>query len=348
MSRINPDYFLKTFGPRAAHFLMEDPAGVRLYNKVLKVKGCHISLIGQPDSGKTRKMHWLATWLKELEVIVWIDSCKDEEIGPLFFMGKPVNIIIPTGMKIEIKNLGTDYTVREAFLPDQFWDLVDPDKINIFSIRNYFFDERERSRFYAKLFRALAIRSSEEWFRDVKGIKRMSVFIDEAQRIVPSTSFSHEPEALAVAQDVTANLLEMRAYGIRLIMGTQDYMNVYPAARRNMPARIFCHGAVVKSDESRTMHRLAEYSQNYAKWEGLLVFPDGDYYPRTCPWKFPDFPKPKGARIRYLRKVDRPLPKDEIERESLPDMGLYHDLVIEPERDRTVAPSRYDIAAGDL
>jgi len=109
-----------------------------------------------------------------------------------------------------------------------------------------------------------------------------------------------------------------------------------------MPARIFCHGAVVKSDESKLMHRLAEYSQNYSKKEGLFIFPDGDYYPRTCPWTFPDFPKPKGARVRYIGKVDRPVAQEEVEQE-LPDLGRYAADAVEPEREKAMGVSRWDV-----
>lgn len=333
------EHILNRFPKSYRDWLCNDISGQMFYHKVLAVKGCHISLIGQPDSGKTTKMKWLIDFLKFMETIVIIDTGKDEEIASYFFMGKPVNIIIPHGMKIDIKGCGENYKVQTAYLPQQVWDLVEKDSINIISVIRYFYSEKERARFYSALFKSLSYRSAEEFFRDTKGIERMTVQIDEAQRIVPSTAFTNDQECITMAQDVTSNILEVRAYGVRLILGTQDYVNVYPAARRNMPARVFCHGAVVKSDESKQLHRLAEYSQNYAKWEGLFVFPDGDYYPRTCPWTFPNYPKPRGAKIRYSGKVDLKK-KDDGADEQIPDVGIFHDKLKGDQNEKRESYSR--------
>lgn len=322
------EHLLNRYPEATRRWLTETIMGQSLWHKVLTVKGCHVGLLGNPGSGKTQKELWLVSYLKNLETIVWIDSCKDEEIIPLFGMGKPVNIVIPHGMEIEIAGVDNIPTVREAFMPELFWDMIEPDAINIFSIRPYFYSEKERSRFYAGLFKSLSRKAYRKAFQK-NGIERMSVFVDEAQQILPSTAYTHDQQRIEAAQDVTSNILEVRAFGIRIVTGTQDYINIYPSARRNMPARILCHGANVKSDESRLLNRLCRYAESYTVAQGLFVFPDGDYVPRSCPWSFPYFPKPPGAIVDYIGRFDQPETKSD-ESESMPDLGRYAADAIAP------------------
>jgi hypothetical protein len=136
----------------------------------------------------------------------------------------------------------------------------------------------------------------------------------------------------------------MRAFGIRIISGTQDYVNIYPTARRNMPARILCHGAQVRSDESKLLHRLCEYAENYNVAQGLFVFPDGDYYPKTCPWTFPNFPNPKGASVDYVGTFDLPVQKDELE--LMPELGRYSFTL--PDLDDDIKMSRWEAGEHEI
>jgi len=326
---INP-HILARFSPSAQKFLTETIMGQCLYNKLLNVKGNHIGLLGTPGSGKTQKSYWLMSYLKNLEVPVWIDSCKDDEIIPLFLMGKPINIVIPSGMKIKINGIeGVQITVRDAFLPDQFWDMIDPEAINIFSVRAYFYGEKERSRFYASLFKALSRKAYDKVFRK-RGIKRMAVFVSEGQQILPSTAYTRDQERIDAAQEVTSNILEVRAFGIRIITDTQDNINIYPSARRNLPTRILCHGANIKSDESKLLNKLARYAENYAPHQGLIVFSDGDYVPKTCPWNFPFFPKPESASVDYIGRFDVKEEKADDDSELMPDLGKYAAQAIMP------------------
>lgn len=322
------EHILARYPAPARRWLTETIMGQSLWHKVLNVKGCHVGLLGNPGSGKTQKEYWLVSYLKNIETIVWIDSCKDEEIIPLFGMGKPVNVIIPHGMKIEITGVDVVPTIREAFMPDLMWDMIEPGAINIISIRPYFYSEKERSRFYAGLFKALSRKAYAKSFQK-RGIDRMTVVVDEAQQILPSTAYTHDQQRLEAAQDVTSNILEVRAFGIRIVTGTQDYINIYPSARRNMPARILCHGANVKSDESRLLNRLCRYAESYTVAQGLFVFPDGDYVPRSCPWSFPYFPKPPGASVDYIGRFDQPEEKDD-QSELMPDLGQFSSSAIPP------------------
>jgi hypothetical protein len=140
---------------------------------------------------------------------------------------------------------------------------------------------------------------------------------------------------------VTTNILELRAFGIRFVFATQSDRNIFPAARDQMPATILCHGAQVKSDVSKLLHDLCMFAERYSVAEGLFVFADGDYYPRHCPWPFPDFPKPAGSRIRYHGKFDSGNEEEE-EVDLSVDTGQYASMMIPPD-DEGETISRYDL-----
>lgn len=331
---INPHVFSR-FGPKTQTWL-KTQEGQDFFWKFLNVKGQHCLIRGRPGSGKTRKMLWLASFLAKMETIVWIDSCKDEEISPLFNMGLPINLIIPSNCKVQIQGL-PPCSICQAYIPDLFWTQVLPGHINIMAIHNYFMSDKERAKFYTGLFKGLAYRALDsEYFRDQLKIKRMAIFGDEAQRVIPSLSYTRDSDRLDSAQAVTTNILEVRATGIRMVLATQSDRMVYPSARDQMPTSILCQGAQVKSDESRLLHSLCGFAERYATNEGLIVYSDGKYS-----WKlFPNYPKVKGARIRYTGKFDQ-VPDDEEQLD--PDLGVYRAAALDPGPREAPGPSRSQV-----
>jgi hypothetical protein len=329
MSFLYPQ-ILKRFGPKMQETFSE---GILrdLFFDVLMVKGCHINLLGNPGSGKTQKQYWLVDLMSKIETIVWIDSCKDDEIAPLFSLGLHINIIIPKGVTIEIEHLlcPQGITISEASTPEAMWFLIRKDAINILSIENYFIAPRLKSKYYARLFKQLSYMAFHKMFKKA-GMERITIVIDEAQKIVASTAYTRDQERIEAAMEVAANILENRGNGIRVITATQENSNLLPSARKNMPARILCRGARVKSDESKTLSRLCEYAERYKPNQGLFVLPSGKYIPSWAPWAFPFYDKPEKASIEYIGNfVDAIEDEEEIHVENL---GFFHDKVTEPRK----------------
>jgi hypothetical protein len=303
---------LDQFPEKTHKWLIDDKMGQLFWKNFLWPKGTHLSILGYPGAGKTQKAIWLLNYLKWIETIVWFDSCKDEEIGPLFLRGKKIVIISPLGGSVNISGFDDSQIIRKyAATPKDFWRLIEPDCINIFSIRNFFYSETERSKYYGKLFHELSRMAYNNEFRKAE-IPRLSIFLDEAQSIVPSQSMTKDKERIKAGILVTSNILEVRASGIRIVTSTQDPMMLLPAARKNLPVRLLCGGARIKSDESTLLFRLCKYAEYYQVSEGLLVYPNGEYFPFDGPWKFPLFEKPSGIRIEYTGQLDR----EEIEGEG--------------------------------
>lgn len=294
---------LSHYNKAGRDFLVNSEAGRLLYYNILREKGGHVLILGSPGSGKTEKLKWLASWLAPLETFVWIDSCKDNECTPLLKFGIPVRFIIPAWCSLSITNPPAEYEVVEAPFPEDVWRLVKPRAINIISLRLFFKSDKERSKWIARMFRAL---NDQAYNKTLKRITPMTIAADEFQTFCPSQSLTSDRGRLEAGQEIAANILEVRAFGIRLIGGTQDWGFILPGARRNLPARILCRGAVVKQSESPKLYRLRGFFENYEPWEGLFVFQDGNYFPSTCPWTFPLYRKPEGCEVEYSGYYDEP------------------------------------------
>lgn len=282
-----PHNLLSQF-PKAKQEWLQKPEGLFFYHNFVKEKGCHLLIVGNPGSGKTRKMVWLATYLCRTETIVWFDSCKDNESAMLFsddFKGIEKHVIVPFGSNFDIRGIEpTEWSLSEAVTPSQYWDCVIPGAINIFAIDNFFFDKRKRSQYIAEIYRGLVFRAYHKQLD--KRIGKLAIFNDEFQKAAPSQSITNDPIRLETAQAITENVLEVRAFGIRIIGASQDYDNIWKGARRNLPAKILCRGAVVRADENPRLFRMRDIFNDYKPEHGLFVSSSGKYYPRTCPWTF--------------------------------------------------------------
>jgi len=313
---------LNHYNQAGRDFLLYEEAGRLLYYNIIAEKGSHVLVLGSPGSGKTQKLTWLASWLAPIETIVWIDSCKDNECTPLLKFKLPVRFIVPAWCSVAVENSPCEYEVMEATFPEDVWQLVEPRAINIIPIRAFFRSEKAQSNWLARMFRALndqAYNIAKNKKPNLKGKTPMRVFADEFQKICPSTSLTNDRDRIEAGQEVATNILEVRAHEIGLAGGTQDWGFILPGARRNLPARILCRGAVVKQSESPKLYRLRGFFENYEPNEGLFVFQDGSYFPSTCPWQFPLYRHPPGCNVIYSGCYDEPDEGIEEVREEIPD-----------------------------
>ena len=282
-----PPELLKKF-PEAKQKWLLKPEGLFFYHNFIREKGCHLLIIGNPGSGKTRKMAWFASYLCRSETVVWFDSCKDNEAAMLFsddFEGIEKHFIIPFGSSFDIRGIEpSEWTLSEAVSPSHYWDLIIPGAINIFSIDNFFYDKGKRSKYIAEIYKNLVFRAYHKQLD--KKIGKLAIFNDEFQKAAPSQSITNDPVRLETAQAITENVLEVRAFGIRIIGASQDYDNIWKGARRNLPAKVLCRGAVVRADENPRLFRMRDIFNDYRPEHGLFVSSGGKYFPRTCPWTF--------------------------------------------------------------
>jgi len=295
--------------------------GYDFYSKFLMVKGTHCLIVGNTGSGKTQKGYWMVSYLCELETIVWIDAGKNNEILPLFYLGKPVRVICPVGTTLEFPGLPDELkpdVIKITFSRD-VWDAVKKGHINIFAFRNTIADEAKKARWMSEIFTHLSIRTR---LNDMPSIFPMSIFIDEAQWIVTSHRIKSNESRTKAAEVITENALEIRGSEGRLILLTQSFRNITVASRENMPAVLIGRRAEITSSDSKVLAERSVYCGRYKSHQGLFVFPDGDINPWNCPWAFPYYPMPEGVTCRYIGFWDEQ-PKETDAAELMPAMSKY-------------------------
>jgi len=268
--------------------------------------GEHGFVVGPTGSGKTNKGHNLANWLKHTDVILWISASKDNDIVPLLYMGKPVNIIIPKYAGIDITLHGQPHpnaTYSTVITPEDVIYAIKRDHINILEVRNAFYDPANALDFMAQLFRLIA-----EWTRTGKmptieppnshtRKSRITVFLDESQWLIAGSRVaSGDAHRTGTTSMISESLLEIRTYGWRLVIFTQGFTNVLPIVRENMPAVFLCGGADIKEPPKLRRHcnpsvpgwkRTSQYKRSECKY----VDREGNSCPTGFPQSWPMYPR---------------------------------------------------------
>lgn len=353
MQGINPDYLNKLDeGQRA--FILTAP-GKFFADHFLFMPAEHGFVIGPTGSGKTNKDYNLVNWLKHTEVILWISASKDNDIAPLFYMGKPVNIIIPKYASIEVTIEGKpveNLTITKVSEPSDVFYAIKNDHINILEVRNAFYERDALLDWMILLFKTLA-----EWVRHKqmptfhpdkgKGGRKtkITLFIDESQWLIAGSKVTNDPKRAKATEIISENALEIRTYGWRIVISSQGFTNVPPIIRENMACAFLCSNADIKEPEKlrAACHprdpRVTPASK-FHRSQYKFVNREGQSIPVLRPVTAPLFPKnpedrEKAARIRikYGRTYhDQPPKEAEAETECIPELGRFSALAIPPEK----------------
>lgn len=343
MRGLNPLY-LSALDEQQRKTALTGPGKFFLDNFV-HIKGEHCYVIGPTGSGKTNKGLGLVNWLMHTETIIWISSGKDNEILPLLFLGKPVRIITPKYHDVQIMDGGKLYdphpeVVRVPDAGDSWW-AVKKGYINIFEFRNAFWDKSALIAWMVDLFTTLAT-----WTRlgMMPHISPASIFVDETKWVVAGSRISNDGTRTRASEIITENAMDIRAYGFRLIFFAQDFTDVPPALRENLPCFILCSGAIVEATRKLRYHctptvpgwkGTLQYRRNEAKFVDRF----GDASPNDRPVPWPMFPKNeddlkhcKRMRVKDIGFHDKPPEKTESEEELFPELGRFSAMAIPPEK----------------
>lgn len=335
-------------------------SGKFFLDNFVHIHGEHCYIIGPTGSGKTNKGYGLANWLMHTETIIWISSGKDNEIIPLLFLGKPVRIITPKYHDVKIMQGKEQYEPHPEVIqiptPDDAWWAVKKGCINIFEFRNAFWSKDILLQWMIELFTALAT-----WTRlgIMPHIDPAAIFIDESKWVIAGTRITSDGQRVKASEIITENAMEIRSYGFRLVIFSQDFTDVPPAMRENLPCFILCSGAEVGENRKLRYHcnpsvpgwkRTTQYKRNEAKFVDRL----GNAIPQDRPVPWPMFPKKEEDQILCKRlKVkdvgfhDRPPEESEEQEECIPELGRFSALAIKPEI-LEVAESRWNAPTGEI
>lgn len=368
MRGINPSY-LEKLEPSQRTFILTGP-GKFFADSFLHMPAEHGYVIGPTGAGKTNKMHNLANWLKYTETILWISASKDQDILPLFFMGLPVNIIIPKYSEIKITLDREDYqnvTYSEVNDPSDVFYAIKPDHINILEVRNAFWSKEKLLDWMILFFKTLSEGCRRGTIPRIappswhgKGSK-VAVFIDESQWLIAGTKVTNDPRRVKATEEIAGGALEIRTYGWRLVISSQGFTNVVPIIRENMPCVFLCVNAQVH--DVPALHAHCQPHPNtgwiptsrYKRNEYKFVNRSGQASPNSRPLPVPLYPKKEEDRqlmarmdIKYGRKYhDQPPEESESEEECFPELGRFSAMAIPPEKQEVSTISRFGQVIAD-
>lgn len=272
----------------------------------LFVPGEHAYVLGPTGSGKTNKNYNLVNWLKHTDVILWISASKDNDIAPLFFMGKPVNIIIPKYADIDVTLGGEPVHYKKSVVstPEDVLYAIRNDHINILEVRRAFYDRDNLLDWMIELFKLIAEKlgnGTMPTFHPDKGKggrkTRITVFLDESQWLIAGSRVTNDPKRVKATSIITENALEIRTYGWRLVISAQGFTNTPPALRENMACAIICNNAEIDEPARLRAHchpgpnSIWVPASHFRRNECKFVNRYGESMPKRHPLPWPQYPK---------------------------------------------------------
>ena len=133
--------------------------GLELFKQFIAIKGTSMFITGNPGSGKSQKEKYFTELLAPFETVISWDTGKDD-ILPYFTFGKPIQFLIPFGCHLDILgDLPVECVVTPVLAPEQFFDLIRKDWINVLSIRNFFVDEREMKKYVKDMLKGFLLKA---------------------------------------------------------------------------------------------------------------------------------------------------------------------------------------------
>ena len=357
-----PTAFLKKLDETQRKFILT-AVGLRFYVEFLLKYGYHLFLFGTTGSGKTNKGYAFMDWLKHLELQIWFDSGKQGEILPLLCMDRKVRIVVPLGCGLQIEErvhgkwqpiqnhpeIVQVLSPTEAILSisEGSWDKNRNrvrDTITIISFRNFFTKKEIAINWVASFFENLAERARNPHDGNMPRITPATIHVDESQWAIAGRKVSGEGERTKASEIIAENAMELRSASFRLVLYSQSYKGIPPAARENMLFNVICHSGVVTAEENGNLSKWCNHAtwrspsspMQYKVQHGRFVFENGDSYPSDKPWSFRKYPLDEndrkwiaGLRVRYDGKFDTR--QEEVQEECLPELGRFSAMAIPPE-----------------
>jgi hypothetical protein len=259
-------------------------------------RGVSLLGLGQTNSGKTEKSYTIDSRLihQGKETAYILDCGKPDEINPLAMMGLPINIIVPTGCRVNIENCPVEVTQVEAPTAESSWHLAKRHHLNIFSFRSFIMDDTDYGKYLADFFGKL-LHETMQGRRHLKEFIHTPAFLkcDEFHEICPSNRLIENNEQRKAAAKIAKVLKKLRSSEMRICAYDQSYRDIYPAARTQFPFLL------LSRQPGLDPHELWDLNYNFSRLptkKGIMVFPEHNWCGR---WEFNKFPRPENMYTDY-------------------------------------------------
>jgi hypothetical protein len=315
------------------------------WKQVIQKNGMHIFIIGQTYSGKTQKSRHLLRWIAPKETIIYMDTGKPEDMLLLFTLGKPVQILVPYGCRMELRgNLPCEVLITPVFDPKQYWKEIKKDWINVISIQNYFLEEDNHRRYVREMFKNYLLDAK---LGNHNHFTPCTIVADEAQSILGSGRVSASHEAKLTGQDMANIMRQIRAMKERWMIISQSYYDIVGGARENAPCYVVCRGTKVDRNDNWKLKYLSGFALECDEKNFWVVMPSGRHFGPDHPLDAPLYEIPP-VRVIYRGFVDEISDGQNMEELwTQADPGVFAPQMVEPEAE-PVIPSRYEIFNGGL
>jgi hypothetical protein len=320
---------------------IHSPFWNEFFKQVINKNGMHIFIMGQTYSGKSQKSRHFLKWIAPKETVIDIDTGKPGDLQLMFTLGKPVQILIPYGCRLELRGqLPCETIITPVFDPKQYWNEIKKGWINIISLQNFFLEEDNHRRYVRQMFKNYLLDAKLGKHRH---FTPCTIRADEAQSILGSGRVTASQEAKATGQDAANIMRQIRAMGERWMIVSQSYYDIVGGARENAPCYVVCRGTKVDRRDNGTLHYLSGFAENCEPREGWVVMPNGRYFDRSDSLKFPLYEIPP-VRVIYrgfVDEIDHAPAEDELW--DRVDLGLFADKIIQPEQQPAI-PSIFELS----
>lgn len=267
-------------------------------NECLQVPGQHILATGTTGTGKTQALYWVVEGLTveaPKETIVYFDSGKSSEIAVLSQF-KPLNIIIPESMDVEIEGENIDYRITEISEPADAWTHLYRNRINVVCVEPYIRDPEKFTPVVSQMFTELINLAHEYRIKTP-----MTVAYDEMNIIAPGKGYAFSPEHAKFGATIQWNIERLRSLGIRFLGSSQGFTQLRLGVRKHFHWHIAKNGTIFK--EGRLM-RYNQLFEGLRRDQAILIYPE-NYFSDVLTMPYYGEGEALG-RVRYVGSLTEP------------------------------------------
>lgn len=226
--------------------------------------------LGITGSGKTQDLMWILDAIvaeAPEETILWNDSGKSHELL-LVAQFKPLHIILPEGMDIEISG-DVEYTKTWFVDPADVWRSLRKDMINVMCIEPFIRKPQYFTPVVTSIFSKLI-----DMAHDYKLPVPLTIFYDEFHRVAPGKGQAYDSKHAAFGAEIQYNIETLRSLQVRFIASTHGWTKLRKGVRSSFNWFMVNRGGSFTSSEQPRASRYNKRFEKLENHEAIVWFPN--------------------------------------------------------------------------